>query len=350
MMWVTGGVRGGAPGCVWAIMGVRSRYSAVGAVAAVAMLTLAGSLDRLAAREFRAADIQEESYPTVQALLHMDQLVAERTGGRHRIRVFHSRQLGEESQTIEQTRVGAIDLNRINVAAIGDVAPALSILAQPFLFRSIDHLYKVIDGPVGDDILAAIEPNGFIGLTFYDSGARSIYTRSPPVRSLPDLKGLKIRVQQSDLVIRMMKALGAEPVVLPYGQVLTALSARLVDGAENNWPSYVTTGHDRVAQFYTVTEHTMGPEVLVMSRRAWQELTDGDRAIFRAAARDSSRFMREQWQSWEERSKKQAVEAGATIIDKFDRKPFEDATRPLRDEMRADPEFGPLIGRIQAVQ
>jgi tripartite ATP-independent transporter DctP family solute receptor len=331
-------------------MGVLFRYLTVGAGAALATLGLAGSHDRLAAREFRAADIQEESYPTVQALLFMDKLVAERSGGRHRIRVFHSRQLGEESQTIEQTRVGAIDLDRINVAAIGDVAPTLNILAQPFLFRSIDHLYKVIDGPIGDDILAAIEPNGFIGLTFYDSGARSIYTRSPPVRGLPDLKGLRIRVQQSDLVIRMMKALGAEPVALPYGQVLTALSTQLVDGAENNWPSYVTTGHYKVAQFYTVTEHTMGPEVLVMSRRAWQELSDPDRAIFRDAARESSRYMRAQWQSWEEQSRKQAVEAGATIIEHFDRKPFEDATRPLRDEMRADPRFGPLIERIQAVQ
>jgi tripartite ATP-independent transporter DctP family solute receptor len=330
-------------------MGVLLRYLTVGTGAALATLGLAGSHDRLAAREFRAADIQEESYPTVQALLFMDKLVAERTGGRHRIRVFHSRQLGEESQTIEQTRVGAIDLNRINVAAIGDVAPTLSILAQPFLFRSIDHLYKVIDGPIGDDILAAIEPNGFIGLTFYDSGARSIYTKSP-VRGLPDLKGLRIRVQQSDLVIRMMKALGAEPVALPYGQVLTALSTQLVDGAENNWPSYVTTGHYKVAQFYTVTEHTMGPEVLVMSRRAWQELSDPDRAIFRDAARESSRYMRQQWQSWEEQSRKQAVEGGTTIIEHIDRKPFEDATRPLRGEMRADPRFGPLIERIQAVQ
>ncbi|HWF96972.1 MAG TPA: TRAP transporter substrate-binding protein [Xanthobacteraceae bacterium] len=331
-------------------MGVLSRYLTVGAGAALAGLGLAGSLDGLVAREFRAADIQEESYPTVQALLYMDKLVAERTEGRHRIRVFHSRQLGEESQTIAQTRVGAIDLNRINVAAIGDDAPALSILAQPFLFRSIDHLYKVIDGPIGDDILAAIEPNGFIGLTYYDSGARSIYTRSPPVRSLADLRGLKIRVQQSDLVIRMMRALGAEPVVLPYGQVLTALSAQLVDGAENNWPSFVTTDHYKVAQYYTVTEHTMGPEVLVMSRRAWQELSDADRVIFRGAARDSSRYMRAQWQSWEERSKQQAADAGVTIIDKFDRKPFEDATRPLRDEMRGDPKFGPLIDRILAAQ
>jgi tripartite ATP-independent transporter DctP family solute receptor len=331
-------------------MGVWSRYMFVGAGAAMAMLALAASLTGVAAREFRAADIQEEGYPTVEALFFMDQLVAERTQGRHRIRVFHSRQLGEESQTIEQTRVGAIDLNRINVAAIGDVAPVLNVLALPFLFRSIDHLYKVIDGPIGDDILAAIEPNGFVGLTFYDSGARSIYTRSPPVRGLPDLRGLRIRVQQSDLVIRMMRALGAEPVALPYGQVMTALSAQLVDGAENNWPSYVTTGHFRAAPYYTVTEHTMGPEVLVMSRRAWQELSDDDRAIFRTAARDSSRHMRQQWMGWEERSKKQAAEGGATIIDNFDRRPFEDATRPLREEMRADPKFRSLIERIQAVQ
>ena len=330
-------------------MGVLARYLWVG-VGALAMLSVAGATGRLAAREFRAADIQEESYPTVQALLYMDRLVAERTEGRHRIRVFHSRQLGEESQTIEQTRVGAIDINRINVAAIGDVAPVLSIMAQPFLFRSIDHLYKVIDGPIGDDILAAIEPDGFIGLTFYDSGARSIYTRASAVRALPDLKGLRIRVQQSDLVIRMMKALGAEPVALPYGQVLTALSAQLVDGAENNWPSFVTTGHYKVAQFYTVTEHTMGPEVLVMSRRAWQELSESDHAIFRAAARESSRYMREQWQSWEQRSRKQALEAGVTVIDNLDRRPFEDATRALREELRADPRFGALIARIQAVQ
>jgi tripartite ATP-independent transporter DctP family solute receptor len=302
------------------------------------------------AREFRAADIQEESYPTVQALLYMDKLVAQRTQGRHRIRVFHSRQLGEESQTIEQTRVGAIDLNRINVAAIGDVAPPLSVLALPFLFRSLEHLYRVIDGPIGDDILAAIEPNGFVGLAYYDSGARSIYTRAQPVRGLADLRGLRIRVQQSDLITRMMRALGAEPVALPYGQVLTALQAQLVDGAENNWPSFVTNGHYKVAQFYSLTEHTMGPEVLVMSRRAWEELSDADRVIFRAAARESSQFMRAQWLSWEEQSRKEAAAAGVTVIGDLDRTALEDATRPLRDEMRGDPKLGPLIERIQAVR
>jgi tripartite ATP-independent transporter DctP family solute receptor len=317
--------------------------------AAIAATALgAAAIGPAQAREFRAADIQEETYPTVQALRAMDQLVAERTGGRHRIRVFHSRQLGEESQTIEQTRVGAIDMNRINVGAIGNYAPVLNVLALPFLFRSIDHLYKAIDGPIGDDILAAIEPDGFVGLTFYDSGARSIYTTTRPVRRLADLRGLRLRVQQSELMDKMVKALGAEPVGIAFGQVLTALTTRLVDGAENNWPSYVTTDHYRVARYYSLTEHTMGPEVLVMSRRAWAELSAEDRAIFRAAARESSRYMRVQWQSWEERSRRQATEAGVSISD-IDRKPFEDATRFLIDEARADPKLRPLIERIQAL-
>jgi tripartite ATP-independent transporter DctP family solute receptor len=302
------------------------------------------------AREFRAADIQEENYPTVQALRFMDQLVSERTGGRHRIRVFHSRQLGEENQTIEQTRVGAIDLDRINVGAIGDAAPLLNVLAAPFLFRSIDHLYKVIDGPLGDEILGGLEPYGFVGIAFYDSGARSIYTVRQPVRTLANLRGLRIRVQQSELMENMVKALGATPVALPYGQVLTALSTNLVDAAENNWPSFAASGHFKVARYYTMTQHTMGPEILVMSQRAWQELSPEDRTIFRAAARESSKYMREQWQSWETRSRKQAEEAGITVIDAIDRKPFEDATKPLRDALRADPRLRSLIERIEAVQ
>jgi tripartite ATP-independent transporter DctP family solute receptor len=302
------------------------------------------------AREFRAADIQEENYPTVLALRYMDQLVSQRTGGRHRIRVFHSRQLGEENQTIEQTRVGAIDMNRINVGAIGNMAPILNVLALPFLFRSVDHLYKVIDGPIGDEILGALESDGLIGLTFYDSGARSIYTTTRPVNVIDDLSGLRLRVQQSDLMDRMIKALGAEPIGLAYGQVLTALQTKLVDGAENNWPSFVSAGHYKVARYYTVTEHTMSPEVLLMSQRAWADLSAEDRVIFREAARESTRYMREQWQDWERRSEQQAIEAGVHVISKINRKPFEDATRPLRDAMRADPRYRSLIERIEAVR
>jgi tripartite ATP-independent transporter DctP family solute receptor len=303
-----------------------------------------------AAREFRVADIQEENYPTVQALRYLDQLVTQRTNGRHRIRVFHSRQLGEEGQTIEQTRVGAIDMNRINVGPMGHVAPVLNVLALPFLFRSVDHLYKVVDGPIGDEILGALESSGLIGLTFYDSGARSIYTATRPVNVIDDLSGLRLRVQQSDLMDRMIKSLGAEPVGLAYGQVLTALQTKLIDGAENNWPSFVSAGHYKVARYYTVTQHTMSPEVLIMSLRAWADLSAEDRMIFREAAKQSSQYMREQWLDWERRSQRQAIDSGVTVVSNVNRKPFEDATKPLRDSMRADPRFRSLIERIEAVR
>src|SRR5664279_1980729 len=302
------------------------------------------------AREFRAADTQSEDYPTVQALRYMGRLIAEKSGGRHQIRVFHSRQLGEEKETIEQTRAGAIDLNRTNVALIGSFVPAMNVLAMPFLFRSIDHLEKVLDGPIGNEILNRFEPFGFVGLTFYDSGARSIYNSVRPVRTVADLVGMRLRVQQSELMSDMIKALGAVPVELPYGQVLTGLSTKLIDGAENNWPSFVTTDHYKYAGYYTITEHTMSPEVLVISQKAWQSLSTDDRQIFRDAALQSSLFMREQWKTLEERSRQQAKAAGVTVVTDFDRKPFEAAITGIYQKAQRDPVAAALIERIRKVE
>lgn len=301
-------------------------------------------------REFRAADTQSEDYPTVQALHFMAREVEERTAGRHRIRVFHSRQLGEESDTIEQTRVGAIDLNRTNAAPIGSLIPALNVLALPFLFRSFDHLHKVLDEDIGNEILASFERHGFVGLTFYDSGARSIYNSVRPVRALEDMKGLRIRIQQSELMAAMLRSLGAEPIELPYGQVNTGLSTKLIDGAENNWPSYVTTGHYKLAPYYTLTEHTMSPEVLVMSLRAWESLSMEDREIFRDAARRSSLLMRQLWSGLEEQSRQTARGAGNVIIANFRRRPFEDAMGTIYDNAMADPDLRLLVERIRQVQ
>jgi tripartite ATP-independent transporter DctP family solute receptor len=302
------------------------------------------------AREFRAADTQSQDYPTVEALAYMGRLIAERSGGRHQMRVFHSRQLGEEKETIEQTRVGAIDINRTNVALIGAFVPAVNVLAMPFLFRSIDHLHRVLDGPIGEEILASFEPYGFVGLTFYDSGARSIYNSVRPVRSVADLKGLKIRVQQSELMVEMIRALGADPIELPYGQVPTGLATKLIDGAENNWPSYVTTGHFKSAGYYTLTEHTMSPEVVVMSRKAWDSLDPADRTIFRDAARESNAFMRKTWVALEERSRREAEAAGIMTIANFDRAPFEAAMSTIYEKAAREPAMSQLIARIRQVQ
>ncbi|HEY1361550.1 MAG TPA: TRAP transporter substrate-binding protein [Xanthobacteraceae bacterium] len=329
-------------------MSLFSRRNCCTATVVLATAALAASL--AAAREFRAADTQKEGYPTVAALHYMARLVEERTGGRHTIRVFHSSQLGEENDTIEQTRVGAIDLNRTNVGPLGSFVPAAKVLSLPFLFRSTEHLHKVLDHALGEEILASFDRRGFIGLGFYDSGSRSIYNSVRPIRSLADMKGLRIRVQQSALMAALIQALGAEPVELPYGQVLTGLTTRLIDGAENNWPSYVTTGHYKLAPYYTLTEHTMGPEVLVMSLRAWDSLSAADRQIFRAAARESGLYMRSLWSELEENSRQQARAAGSTIIADFDRAPFANAMTAINATAVSDPDLLSLVERIRQVQ
>lgn len=320
---------------------------AAGIIVALFLTAVSTSAD---AREFRAADTQNEDYPTVEALRYMGHLIAERSGGRHHIRVFHSHQLGEEKETIAQTRAGAIDLNRTNAALIGTFVPAMNVLAMPFLFRSIEHLQKVLDGPIGNEILNSFEPHGFVGLAFYDSGARSIYNSVRPVRSIADMKDLRVRVQQSELMSDMIKGLGGEPVALPYGQVLTGLATRLIDGAENNWPSFVTTDHYKHAGHYTLTEHTMSPEVLVMSQKAWASLSTEDQRIFREAAAESSHFMREKWKDLEERSRRQAQAAGVIIVTDFDRKPFESAMTAIYTKTQRDPAAAELIERIRKVK
>ena len=326
-----------------------SRADLLRTVAITSALFALAVTTNTSAREFRAADTQSEDYPTVQALRYMGRLIEEKTEGRLQIRVFHSRQLGEEKETIQQTRAGAIDLNRSNVALIGSLVPATNVLAMPFLFRSIEHLQNVLDGPIGEEILNSFEPYGFVGLTFYDSGARSIYNNVRPIRSIADIKGLRIRVQQSELMSDMVRALGGEPIELPYGQVRTGLATKLIDGAENKWPSFVTTDHYRYASFYTLTEHTMSPEVLIMSWKAWASLSPEERVIFHEAAMQSSRFMRERWRDLEEKSRQQAEGAGVAIVSDFDRKPFEAAMSPIYEKIRRDPAAAALIERIRTV-
>jgi tripartite ATP-independent transporter DctP family solute receptor len=301
-------------------------------------------------REFRVADTQAEDYPTVQALKLAGRLLAARSGSRHSFRVFHSHQLGEEKETIEQTRIGAIDLNRTNVAPLGSIVPTANVLALPFLFRSVAHLHKVLDGPIGDEVLNSFRPYGFVGLAFYDSGARSLYNSVRPVRTIADMKDLRIRVQQSELMVSMIKALGARPIELPYGQVTTGLTTKLIDGAENNWPSFVTTGHYKHARHYTLTEHTMSPEVLIMSVAAWESLVPDDRELVRSVVRQSSRYMRQQWQALEHQSRKKAEADGVLIVADFDRRPFEDAMTDVHAKTAQNPVLAALIARIRKIE
>lgn len=297
------------------------------------------------AKEFRSADVHPEDYPTVMAVKHMSDIIKEKTGGKHTIKVFTGNALGGEKDTIEQTKLGALDLVRINVAPMNNICPETMVATLPFLFRSKDHMRKVLDGPVGEEILKACESQGFVGLAFYDSGARSLYTVKKPVKSLADAKGLKIRVQQSDLWVSLLQAMGANATPMPYGEVYTALKTGLVDGAENNWPSYDTSRHFEVAKFYSVTEHSMAPEMLLMSKKVWDTLTPEDQKIFRDAAKASVPYMRKLWDEKEAQSKAGVIAAGAQVIE-VDKKSFQDAMKPVYDKFITTDKLKGMVQRV----
>lgn len=314
-------------------------------------LMLSGSLVATTANAktvLKAADIHPDGYPTVEAVIYMGKLVEERTKGRIKIQEFNNAVLGGEKDTIEQTQFGVIDFNRVSTAQFNNVVPETKVYGLPFLFRSVDHMHKVVDGPIGDEILAAFEAKGLIGLCYYDSGARSFYTKKP-IAKLADMKGMKIRVQQSDMWVAMMQAFGANPTPMAFGEVYSALQTGVVDGAENNWPSYESTRHFEVAKYYTLTEHSLQPEVLVMSKKSYDKLSAEDQKIVRQAAKDSVAKMRELW-SAREKSSEAKVRAGGAIVSSVDKAEFIAAMKPVYDKYVTDDVTKKLVERITAVK
>ena len=297
----------------------------------------------------RSADIHPDGYPTVDAVKYMGELVKERSNGRIEIQVFNNRQLGEEKDTIEQTRFGVIDMNRINLAPLNNLVPETVVPALPFIFKSVDHMHHVMDGPIGDQILAALEPNGLVGLAFYDSGARSFYSVKKPIKTIDDVKGMKIRVQQSDMWLSMMEALGANATPMPFGEVYSALETGVIEGAENNWPSLESSKHYEVAKFYSLTEHSMSPEVLVISKVSWDKLSPEDQALLKQAARDSVPKMRELWTAREKASEKTVRDAGVEVIT-IDKAPFIEAMKPVYEKFANTDALNDLVAKIQATE
>src|SRR5574343_413738 len=244
------------------------------------------------AAEFRSADIHNaDDYPTVVAVKAMGQALESRSGGKFRIKVYNKGALGTEKETIDQVKIGALEMARVNISPMNNVCPLTQVPTMPFLFRSVEHMRKVLDGPVGEEILKSCEPQGFIGLAFYDSGARSIYAKKA-VKTVADAKGLKIRVQQSDLWVARVGAMGANATPMPFGEGYTGLKTGLIDAAENNVPSYEGFKHYEAVKFYSRTEHSMAPEMLLMSKAVFDQLPKADQDLIRAAAKESVAFQR----------------------------------------------------------
>ena len=297
------------------------------------------------ARDFRSADVHPADYPTVMTVKKIGEIVSQKTGGKYNIKVFGNSSLGSEKDTVEQVKIGALDMVRVSTAAFHGIIPETMVPSFPFIFRDINHFRKAMAGPAGDKILAAFEKHGFIGLALWESGARSIYAKKP-VRNLADVKGMKIRVQQSDLWVSLAQAMGANPTPIPMAEVYTALKTGLVDAAENNYPSYETAKHYEAAPVYSETQHVMSPEVIVFSKKVWDTLTKEEQKIIRDAAKETVPYYIDLWTKKEQASKEITIKAGAQYVTDVNKAEFVAVMKPVWDKFSPTPELKALVQEI----
>ncbi len=324
-----------------------------GSAAALSLLAAGGAHDAAFAQakiQFKASDVHPPGYPTVAAVENLGKKLEQATNGRLGVQMFASMQLGGEKEAIEQTQVAAIQIARVSVGTLGPVIDDLNVLNLPFLFRNTAHMQKVIDGPIGRELLDKVTANdkaGLVGLCWMDAGARSFYNTRHPIKSIADLKGLKIRVIGNPMFVDMANALGANGVAMGYDQVFSALQTGVVDGAENNPPSFVFDNHYQAAKYFTLTEHLIVPEMLVFSRKSFDALSKDDQALLSRLSREAQADERVLWAAYEKAAMDKARAAGVQIVADIDHKPFQDAVKPVWDKY--GPRFADLIKRIQAV-
>ena len=312
----------------------------------LAPLLLTACGERRGSRPLFAADSQPDDYPTTQGIHAIDRLLNERTNGEMRVRIYPGGQMGAEKDTLEIAVFGGLDLTRVNLAPINSIVPETIVLALPFLFRSIAHSRAAFDGAVGRRILHSMMPYGLRGMCYYDSGARSFYNTIRPIYSPDDIAGMKIRVQNSDIYVEMMQALGANPTPIPYGEVYQSLVQGVVDGAENNYPSYESSRHFEAAGHYSLTRHVMAPEVLVASRRSWDGMTAEEQDYLQVAASDSVPIMRELWDARVGVSRQRVLDHGVQVVEDVDHAAFAEKMLPVWDRFVTTPEMQAYVDEI----
>ena len=335
---------------------MKARRNVLRAAVAAAMLALAGLLPPgLASAQqklvMKASDVHPLGYPTVEAVQNMGKKLEKATNGRLSIQMYASMQLGGEKEAIEQAQVGAIQFARVSVGALGPVIDELNVFNMPYLFRNTAHMQKVIDGPIGQELMDKVTNNpkaGLVALCWMDAGARSLYDTKKAIRTIDDLKGMKFRVMGNPMFVDMMNALGGNGVSMGYDQVFNALQTGVVDGAENNPPSFVFDNHYQVAKFYTLDEHLIVPEMLVFSKKTWDTLSKEDQALLVKFGREAQLEERVLWDKYEKDAMDKARAAGIQIIEIADKKPFQAAVKPVWDKY--GPKYADMIKRIQAVQ
>jgi len=324
-----------------------TRNTAPAALAALAGALLAGTAPSAAALEIKSSDVHPMGYPTTEAMAYMGQLLSDWTNGRITMKIFHSMQLGGEKEALEQAQLGALEMTRVSVGVAGPIVAEFNAFNLPYIFRSIDHMHKVVDGEIGTALLNKLEAGGLVGLGYMDAGSRSFFVKGKPIMKPADLSGMKIRVMQNPMFVDMVGAMGGSGVQIAYNELYTALQTGVVDGAENNPPSYYTERFYELAKYYTLDEHLIVPEIFVFSKKIWDTLPEVDRQLIRKASALCVLRERELWAAKEAQSMQDLAASGVQIIKNVDKEPFIKATAEVRDKFGA--KYSDLMKSIMAV-
>lgn len=288
-------------------------------------------------------------HPVHQGMVYMAEQVAEKSGGQMRVDIYPSQQLGTERELLELLQLGSLGMTKVTAAVLESFAPSYKAFSVPYLFRDRDHHFRVLEGEIGRELLEASQEYWLLGLAYYDAGSRSFYTKEVPIRSPDDLSGLKIRTLESKTQVDMVNMMGGSATPISWGELYTALQQGVVDGAENNPPSFYTARHYEVCKYYTLDEHTTIPDVLLISTIVWETLTPQEQQWLKEAAAESAQYQKVLWQEASDAALDSLRANGIEIITP-DKQPFVESVQPLYEGFKAEPDVYDLIQRIRAVE
>mgnify|MGYP006294504995 CR=1 FL=1 len=309
-------------------------------------LTSCAELDET--RVLKLAHGLDPSHPVHEAMVYFGELIAEKSDGKMRLDIYPSEQLGSERETIELLQIGSLDITKVSTSPLEGFIPVYQIFGVPYLFRDKEHRFNILEGEIGKNLLIEPEPYRIRGLCFYDAGSRSFYTKNTPVEHPDDLVGLKIRVQESPTALQMVRAMGGSPTPIAWGELYSALQQGIVDGAENNPPSFYLSNHYEVCQYYSLDEHTAVPDVLIISTETWNEMSDTQRRIVQEAADESAQYQKKLWAEATQEALEAVQEAGVEVIYP-EKQPFQESVESMYETYQQQPEIYRLIQKIQAI-
>ncbi|MEQ8238307.1 MAG: TRAP transporter substrate-binding protein [Cyclobacteriaceae bacterium] len=310
----------------------------------ICLLTNCGTVTDV--KKLKLAHGLDVSHPVHLGMMNMAERLEEKSGGKLKIEIYPSGQLGNERELLELLQIGSLAMTKVSSGALENFVPSFEVLGLPYLFRDKEHLFGVLGGDIGEELLAKGEKYRFRGLCFYDAGYRSFYTKERPIYEPSDLEGLKIRVMKSVTAVNMVSELGGSPTPVSFGELYTALQQGVVDGAENNPPSFYSSRHYEVCKYYTLDEHTSLPDVLLVSLEWWNDLSEKEKGWLKSAADESVAYQRNIWEKSEKESLEAVEKAGVEII-RPDKQVFFDMVQPLYDAYSNDEVKYEFIQRIK---